>query len=89
MEATFTQPSNHSFQNGQHQCMIQFFILSLLSFFCQVVQNLVHLPAGGHYTYTSTTTAQSFSEAFSDCIEEELLQQFQGSQCLSILINDR
>ena len=57
--------------------------------FFQVVQNLVHLPAGGHCTYTSTTTAQSFLQAFSDLIEEELLQQFQDSQCLSILINDR
>ena len=68
MEAAFTQPSNHSFQNGQHQCLMQFFILPLLSFLPGCA-DLVYQPAGGYCTYTSTTTAESFLEAFSDLID--------------------
>ena len=43
--------------------------------FFQVVQNLVHLPAGGNCTYGTLLQqqlAQSFLEAFSDLIKEKL-----------------
>ena len=63
------------------------FNLSLLSYL-PGCEDLAHLSAGGNCTYTSRTTAQSFLEAFSDVIEEELLQQLKGSSYLSLLIDE-
>ena len=66
---------------------MRFSILSLLSYL-PGCEDLAHLSAGGNCTYTSRTTAQSFLEAFSDVIEEELLQQLKGSSYLSLLIDE-
>ena len=63
---------------------MRFFIFSLL-LFLPGCADLVHLPAGGNYTYTSKTTVQIFLEAFSDIIEEILLQELQGSPYLQSL----
>ena len=82
-----SRPSNRSFQNGGHRCPMRFSILSLLSYL-PGCEDLAHLSAGGNCTYTSRTTAQSFLEAFSDVIEEELLQQLKGSSYLSLLIDE-